>query len=347
LALADAPRKDAATLVKALQALGIRVLMVTGDTLATARAVGRNVGLGDRFGDVAASLKEPLQYDGFANFYPEDKFRLVQVLQRSGEIGMTGDGVNDAPALKQAEVGIAVNTASDVAKASAQVVMTRPGLQDIVTVVESGRRVYRRMLTWTIAKISRTIELAALLTVGYIATGIFVVPLFLIVVIVVLNDVVTITLATDRAWISPVPERWNVREIAKVGGVLAVGWLVLAFAILWAALSVLKLPIPEIQTLMFVYLMYSAQATIYLARVRGRLWSFAPSRYVAAATVGNVILATVLGVWGIQMAPVPTGLLVGMLGAVLVAAGLLDQVKIWLFRSTETLAGADLTPDRR
>jgi H+-transporting ATPase len=347
LALADAPRKDAATLVKALQALGIRVLMVTGDTLATARAVGRNVGLGDRFGDVAASLKEPLQYDGFANFYPEDKFRLVQVLQRSGEIGMTGDGVNDAPALKQAEVGIAVNTASDVAKASAQVVMTRPGLQDIVTVVEGGRRVYRRMLTWTIAKISRTIELAALLTVGYIATGIFVVPLFLIVVIVVLNDVVTITLATDRAWISPVPERWNVREIAKVGGVLAVGWLVLAFAILWAALSVLKLPIPEIQTLMFVYLMYSAQATIYLARVRGRLWSFAPSRYVAAATVGNVILATVLGVWGIQMAPVPTGLLVGMLGAVLVAAGLLDQVKIWLFRSTETLAGADLTPDRR
>jgi H+-transporting ATPase len=347
MAFADAPREDAATLVKALQALGIRVLMVTGDTLATARAVGRKVGLGDRFGDVAASLKEPLQYDGFANFYPEDKFRLVQVLQRSGEIGMTGDGVNDAPALKQAEVGIAVNTASDVAKASAQVVMTRPGLQDIVTVVEGGRRVYRRMLTWTIAKISRTIELAALLTVGYIATGIFVVPLFLIVVIVVLNDVVTITLATDRAWISPVPERWNVREIAKVGGVLAVGWLVLAFTILWAALSVLKLPIPEIQTLMFVYLMYSAQATIYLARVRDRLWSFAPSRYVAAATVGNVILATVFGVWGIQMAPVPAGLLVGMLGAVLVAACLLDQVKIWLFRSTETLAEAGLTPDRR
>jgi H+-transporting ATPase len=331
VALADAPREDAATLVKALQALGIRVLMVTGDTLATARAIARAVGLGDRFGDVAASVKEPLQYDGFANFYPEDKFRLVQALQRSGEVGMTGDGVNDAPALKQAEVGIAVNTATDVAKVSAQVVMTRPGLQDIITVVSGGRRVYRRMLTWTIAKISRTVELAALLTVGYIATGIFVVPLFLIVVIVVLNDVVTITLATDRAWISPVPERWNIREIAKIGGVLAIGWLALAFAILWAAFNVLKLSIPQIQTLMFVYLMYSAQATIYLTRVRGRLWSFAPSRWVAAATTGNVIVASFLAVWGVMMAPVPAGLLVGVLGAVLATAILLDQIKIWIF----------------
>jgi H+-transporting ATPase len=346
VALADAPREDAATLVKALQALGIRVLMVTGDTLPTARAIAHAVGLGDRFGDAAASLMDPLQYDGFANFYPEDKFRLVQALQRSGEVGMTGDGVNDAPALKQAEVGIAVNTASDVAKASAQVVMTRPGLQDIVTVVSGGRRVYRRMLTWTIAKIARTVELAALLTVGYIATGIFVVPLFLIVVIVVLNDVVTITLATDRAWISPAPERWNVREIAKIGGVLAVGWLALAFAVLWAALSVLKLSIPQVQTVMFVYLMYSAQATIYLTRVRGRCWSFAPSLYVAAATIGNVIVASLLAVGGVLMAPVPVVLLAGMLGAVVFAAILLDQIKIWLFGSTRTLAGAGHISDR-
>ncbi|MBU6358313.1 MAG: HAD-IC family P-type ATPase, partial [Rhodospirillales bacterium] len=175
VALADTPREDAAALVRAVRALGIRILMVSGDTLVTAQAVGRAVGLGARFGDVAASLSDPLQYDGFANFYPEDKFRLVQALQHDGHItGMTGDGVNDAPALRQAEVGLAVNTASDVAKASAQAVMTRPGLQDIVAVVSGGRRVYRRMLTWTITKIARTVELAALLTVGYIATGIFV-----------------------------------------------------------------------------------------------------------------------------------------------------------------------------
>ena len=335
VALADTPREDAAALVRAVRALGIRILMVSGDTLVTAQAVGRAVGLGARFGDVAASLSDPLQYDGFANFYPEDKFRLVQALQHDGHItGMTGDGVNDAPALRQAEVGLAVNTASDVAKASAQAVMTRPGLQDIVAVVSGGRRVYRRMLTWTITKIARTVELAALLTVGYIATGIFVTPLVLIAVIIVLNDVVTITLATDRAWISPVPERWDIKEIAKVAGVLAAGWLALAFAILWIFWAVLQLPTSQIQTIMFVYLMYSAQATIYLTRIRDRLWSFPPSCYVAAATIGNVIAASALSYWGILMAPVPAVLLLATLAAVLAAAVLLDQIKIWIFQST-------------
>jgi H+-transporting ATPase len=338
LALADTPREDAAALVKALKALGIRILMVSGDMLATARAVSRQVGLGDRFGDVAAALKDPFQYDGFANFYPEEKFRLVQSLQQAGRVtGMTGDGGNDAPALKQAEVGIAVSTATDVAKASAQVVMTRPGLQGMVAVVSGGRRVYRRMLTWTITKIVRTVELAALLTVGYIATGVFVIPLVLIAVIIVLNDVVTITLATDHAWISPVPERWNIKEIAKVAGVLAIGWLALAFVILWIGWSVLSLPVAEIQTLMFVYLMYSAQATIYLTRVRDRLWSFPPSRWVAAATIGNVIGPSVLAYWGILMAPVAAPLLLATLAAVLAMAVLLDQIKIWIFQNTSIL----------
>jgi H+-transporting ATPase len=202
----------------------------------------------------------------------------VPGLQRAARIaGMTGDGVNDAPALKQSEVGIAVRSASDVAKASAQIVLTEPGLQGIVSVVSGGRRVYRRMLTWTITKISRTVELAALLTFGYIATGFFVTPLELIAVIVVLNDIVTITLATDGVRASATPRQWDVRGIAKIGGVLAVGWLALGFAILWAAMNLLALPTPQVQTLMFVYLMYSAQATIYITRVPGRLWSFGPT----------------------------------------------------------------------
>jgi H+-transporting ATPase len=335
VALADTPRKDAAALIAALRDLGVRVLMVSGDSLATARAVAREVGLGDRFGDAAACATEPLRYDGFAHCYPQDKFRLVQTLQRSGRItGMTGDGVNDAPALKQAEVGIAVSAASDVAKASAQVVLTRPGLQDMIEVIHSGRRVYRRMLTWTITKIARTVELAALLVIGYIATGFFVTSLLLIAVLVILNDVVTITLATDRAWISPVPEHWDVKEIGKIAGVFAAGWLALAFAILWLALNVLKLTVPQIQTLMFVYLIYSAQATIYLTRVRGRFWSFAPSRYVALATIGNAVVATVLGMQGIGTAAVPAAVVLGTLGAVLAAAFVLDEAKLWMFDRT-------------
>ena len=335
VALADTPRKDAAALIQALRDLGIRVLMVSGDTLATARAVSQQVGLGDRFGDAAACSTDPLQYDGFAHCYPEDKFRLVQTLQHSGRIaGMTGDGVNDAPALKQAEVGIAVSTASDVAKASAQVVLTRPGLQDMIAVIHSGRRVYRRMLTWTITKIARTVELAALLAIGYIVTGFFVTSLLLIAVLVILNDVVTITLATDRAWISPVPERWNVKEIGKIASIFALGWLVLAFAVLWVAIQVLHLPIPQIQTLMFVYLIYSAQTTIYLTRVRGRFWSFAPSRYVALATIGNAIIASILGFLGILTAAVPAVVLLGTLCAVLAATFVLDEVKLWFFNKT-------------
>ena len=342
VALADTPRKDAAALIRALRDLGIRVLMVSGDTLATACAVGQQVGLGDRFGDAAASLTEPLQYDGFAQCYPQDKFRLVQTLQHSGRItGMTGDGVNDAPALKQAEVGIAVSAASDVAKASAQVVLTRPGLQDMIEVIHSGRRVYRRMLTWTITKIARTVELAALLAIGYIVTGFFVTSLLLIAVLVILNDIVTITLATDRAWISPVPERWNVKEIGKIASIFAVGWLVLAFSILWVAMKELHLPISQIQTLMFVYLIYSAQTTIYLTRVRGRFWSFAPSRYVALATIGNVVIATTLGYLGILTAAVPATVLLGTLAAVLAATFVLDEVKLWFLNKTAVFGGAE------
>jgi H+-transporting ATPase len=340
VALADSLRDDAADLVKTIRQLGVRVLMVTGDTRATAQAVSHVVGLGDRFGTAEDSVKNPLDYDGFANFYPEEKFRLVQALQRSGRItGMTGDGVNDAPALKQSEVGIAVHSASDVAKASAQIVLTEPGLQGIVSVVSGGRRVYRRMLTWTITKISRTVELAALLTVGYIATGFFVTPLELIAVIVVLNDIVTITLATDVVRASSTPRQWDVRGIAKIGGVLAAGWLALGFAILWAAMNVLKLSTLQIQTLMFVYLMYSAQATIYITRVPGRFWSLAPSRFVAAATIGNAVVASILAAAGILMASVPVALLAGTLGAVLVATVLLDQVKISVFQKTGLLGG--------
>jgi H+-transporting ATPase len=332
VALADALRDDAASLIRAIQGLGIRVLMVTGDTVATARAIGHQVGLGDRFGSADRALENPLQFDGFANFYPEEKFQLVKALQSTHRIvGMTGDGVNDAPALKQAEVGVAVQAASDVAKAAAQVVLTRSGLEGIVAVVSGGRRVFRRMLTWTITKISRTVELAALLTIGYIVVGFFLTPLVLIAVIIVLNDVVTITLATDRAWASPTPEQWNVGEIARLGGILAVGWLVLAFAILWVALTFWNLPVPQIQSLMFAYLMYSAQVTIYLTRTPNRMWSLLPSGYVAGATIGNVILASVLAARGLLMAPVPVGFLACTFAAILVVAMLLDQIKIWMF----------------
>ncbi len=330
IALADVPREDAAPLIQTLRNLGIRILMVTGDTLVTARTIGRSIGLGDRFGNLKESLQEPLNFDGFANCYPEDKFHLVKSLQSTARVGMTGDGVNDAPALKQAEVGIAVSAATDVAKASARVVLTRPGLQNIVSVVQGGRRVYRRMLTWTITKIMRTVELAALFTFGFIATGIFITPLFLIVLIIIMNDIVTMSIATDRAWISPFPQQWKLKEIVKLSGLFAVGWTLLGFGILWTAFSLLRLSVGQVQTIMFAYLIYSAQITSYLSRTRGRFWSFAPSRFFALVTVGNVAAATLFAFFGIFMKGVPALYLGGVLVSVAVTACILDEIKIRL-----------------
>jgi H+-transporting ATPase len=332
IALADSPRQDAAPLIQALRNLGIRILMVTGDTLATAQTIGRAIGLGERFANIKASLQDPLRYDGFANCYPEDKLILVKSLQRLSRVGMTGDGINDAAALKQAEVGIAVSTATDVAKASSRVVLTMPGLQNIIAVVSGGRRVYRRMLTWTITKIARTVELAALLTFGFIATGFFVTPLLSIVLIIVMNDIVTMTIATDKAGVSKSPEQWNMKEIALFSTLLGLGWIALGFAILLALFKTFHLPMPQIQTIMFAYLIYSAQMTIYLTRVRERFWTFAPSGLVALATGGNVILASVFSYCGILMQSVPLTFLAAAFIAVLATAFLLDEIKVRLFR---------------
>lgn len=333
LTLADLPREDAATLVQTIKDLGIRLLMITGDTPATAKVISRKLNIGERIDSLAAALQSPLDYDGIANVYPEEKYQIIQALQKQHLItGMTGDGINDAPALKQAEVGIAVGSATDVAKASAKVVLTNPGLQDIVKIIHGGRRVHRRMMTWTITKITRTVELAVLLTIGYVVTGNFVVPLSLIVLIVVFNDLVTITLGTDRAWVSPTLEQWNVKAISKLAGILAAGWLVLAFTILWVTLRILKLPFPEIQTLMFLYLIYSAQATIYITRVREHFWSFLPSRLVVAVTVSNIIISSFLAYFGFLMAAVSTMLIAGVLAVVIIASFLLDLVKVAFYK---------------
>ena len=224
IALADSPRDDARESVAKIRELGIRIIMLTGDTPGTARAIAGQVGIGNRIGTLKDALTNPLDFDGFANVFPEDKYKIVQALQKSGMVvGMTGDGINDAPALKQADVGIAVSTATDVAKSAARVVLTKPNLSDITKLIDGGHRVYRRMMTWTITKLARTAELAALLTFGFIFTGFFPVSLSLIVFIVVMNDMVTLTLGTDKAWPTKVPEKWNMPQLAKISVIFTIG----------------------------------------------------------------------------------------------------------------------------
>ena len=338
IALADSPRDDARESVAKIRELGIRIIMLTGDTPGTARAIAGQVGIGNRIGTLKDALTNPLDFDGFANVFPEDKYKIVQALQKSGMVvGMTGDGINDAPALKQADVGIAVSTATDVAKSAARVVLTKTNLSDITKLIDGGHRVYRRMMTWTITKLARTAELAALLTFGFIFTGFFPVSLSLIVFIVVMNDMVTLTLGTDKAWPTKVPEKWNMPQLAKISVIFTIGWLALGLGLLWFYMKVQNLGAGQISSLMFLFLMYSAMETIIMTRTRDLFWSFAPSRLVGGMVAINIVLATTMAAFGWVMAAVSLQSIALVLIITIIAMLILDRLKVWYYRATGIL----------
>ena len=340
VALEDPPRADAISLVRSLAALGVRVVMVTGDALATARAVAARIGLGQRAcaSDALRAGEDDLarDCDVFARVLPEDKFRLVRRLQRAGHVaGMTGDGVNDAPALKQAEVGIAVASATDVAKAAASLVLTNPGLVDVVAAIEESRRIYRRMLTYTLNKIVKTVEIALFLSVGVMLTGEFVVTPLLIVLLLFTNDFVTMAIATDRAEASAGPVRWDVRRLVVMATVLAALILGLSFSVFFAGRHWLHLPLTELQTLIFLLLVFTGQANVYLVRTSRHFWQSRPGGWLMLATGLDVLVVVVLATQGILMTALSPGLVAGLSLAVLVYMGLLDLVKVRLFHYLE------------
>ena len=246
--LYDPPRPDAKQLIAALHDLGVAVKMLTGDALAVASEIARGVGLpnirrmadlkaasaqaGDKTGDLFPGT------DGFAEVFPEDKYIVVQHLQAAGHVtGMTGDGVNDAPALRQAEVGIAVSAATDVAKGAASVVLTEPGLTNIVALVEQGRTIYQRILTYIINKISRTILKTAFVAIAFMVTGKFVISAFAMLLLVFVTDFAKISLATDRVRPSKKPETWNIGGFITVSVVLGALMVAEALLLLWSGWS--------------------------------------------------------------------------------------------------------------
>lgn len=337
LALLDPPRDDSPALVASLHNLGVRVLMITGDGLATARTVAGQVGIA---GEACSSErlradvdKAAVDCDIFAGVFPEDKFRLVQALQRAGHVtGMTGDGVNDAPALKQAEVGIAVANATDVAKAAASIVLTNPGLTDVVAAIETSRRIYQRMLTYTLNKIIKTLEIAVFLTLGVILTRTLVVTPVLIVLLLFTNDFVTMSIATDRVSFSQRPERWQIRSLMLTAAPLA-GLLVLfSTSVLLTGLRLLRLPLDQIQTLVFLTLVFGGQGTVYLVRERGHLWRSRPSRWMVGSSCADLAIVSLMALQGILMSPLPPAVVFGLLGAVLLYLSIVDFAKIGILR---------------
>jgi len=335
--LADPPRPDSAPLIRRLGELGIRVIMVTGDTASTARAVAGLVGIGSRSGSAQALREDSgasLNFDILAGVLPEDKLRLVERAQRAGHVtGMTGDGVNDAPALRRAEVGIAVASATDVAKSAASIVLTDPGLTNIVAAVETGRRVYQRMLTYTINKIVKTFQVALFLGLGLLITRQFVTTPRLVLLLLFANDFVTMSLATDRVSSSPRPDRWQVPALSLAALGIAIPWLAFSFATFYIGRDVLRLGLAPTQTLVFVMLAATGQATVYLVRERRHLWQSRPSTWMLAATAADLVIVAMLASLGILMAPIALTRVLVLLGSVLAATLALDAAKVPLLRS--------------
>jgi plasma-membrane proton-efflux P-type ATPase len=319
VALVDPPRPDARQLIATLGDLGVSVKMLTGDALAVASEIARGVGLPRivRVADLKAGGGQPGRMaldalagaDGYAEVYPEDKYLVVRNLQAAGHVtGMTGDGVNDAPALRQAEVGIAVSSATDVAKGAASVVLTEPGLTNIVALVEQGRTIYQRMLTWIINKISRTILKAGFVAIAFVVTGKFVVSAFAMLLLVFMTDFAKIALATDRVQPSRQPETWNIGDYIAVAVALGMAMVAEALLLLWFGWSRFGLASNDngLYTFSFLTLLYMAVFSIVSARERRGFWMTMPSRALGAAIVAVAFMGTVLTRLGLPgLMPLP------------------------------------------
>ena len=317
--LYDPPRPDAKQLISSLIGLGVRVKMLSGDALAVATEIAHGVGLSDirRMADLKTASSQAgskrgdlLAYaDGFAEVYPEDKYVVVQHLQAAGHVtGMTGDGVNDAPALRQAEVGIAVSTATDIAKGAASVVLTDPGLANIVSLVEQGRTIYQRILTWILNKISRTILKAAFVAVSFVVTGKFVVSAFAMLLLVFMTDFAKIALATDYVQPSRKPETWNIGGFIALsvvlGSVMVTEVLILLFTC-WSRFG-LSANDDALYTFSFLTLLYFAVFSIVSARERRWFWTTMPSKTLVAALMADTFIGTVLTFVGLPgLMPLP------------------------------------------
>ncbi|HET6385723.1 MAG TPA: plasma-membrane proton-efflux P-type ATPase [Armatimonadota bacterium] len=337
VALQDPPREDSRAVVQSLNDLGVRVIMVTGDGAGTAQAIAAQVGIQGHTCPIDSQFTggSPDQLDCgvFAGVFPEDKFRLVRAYQHAGHVvGMTGDGVNDAPALKQAEVGIAVANATDVAKAAASLVLTKPGLTDVLAAVETGRRIYQRMLTYTLNKIIKTFQIALFLSLGLLLTGVFVTTPRLILLLLFANDFVTMSLASDRVTFSRQPDRWQMRPLIVTALILAIVWVVFCFAIFLIGRDVFHLDLPRLQTLVFLTLVFSGQATVYLVRERRHFWKSLPGPWLAVSSAADIVIVSILAACGILMTPIRWIFIPGLLMLIIAYSFLLDSLKIRLYR---------------
>ncbi len=341
LSLADPPRPDSQAMIEDAKALGVKPVMLTGDNIAIASEIARRVSLGGRIirmdefrkMDEAGQAKTIGELDGLAEIYPEDKYSIVKLLQSRGHmVGMTGDGVNDAPALKQAEMGIAVSGATDVARASASTVLTEPGMGVIIDAIITSRHIYQRMLTWVINKVTKVIQVIGLLTVGFFWFHDMVVSLLGMALLIFANDFVTMSLATDNVAYTANPNKWNVRNItfaSLIIGALLVGEGAVA---LFIGNHYFKLDFDQLRTFVVLALIFTSQFRVYIVRERRYFWSSRPGRELLFATTGAIAVFAVLGVFGLIVTPVTPLQMLSVLGLSALFTFAIDYPKYLAFK---------------
>ena len=330
IAISDPPREDSRPLVATLRDLGVRTVMITGDSAVTAGAIAREVGISGKVCPPERLTEDASvdEFGVFARIVPEGKYRLVRALQARGHVvGMCGDGTNDAPALRQAQIGIAVSTATDVAKAAAGMVMTEPGLAGIVDAVREGRIGFQRLRTYVFNMLVKKIEVVLFLAIGLLVTGAAVMTPTLMVLLLITNDFLSMSLTTDRASPAPTPSVWRMRRITIAAVVLGLCKLAFSVAMLTFAKARLGLAAEQLPTLAFVTLVLGNQAVMYGLRERRHLWSSKPGNWVLASSAVDLAIVAGLAGFGILMAPLPWRIIAALIAAAAVFALAFDQIK--------------------
>ncbi len=335
IALSDPPRTDSAKFVAELGTLGVRTVMATGDAAVTAAIVARAVGLEGAVCPPGSKLDSvcPEDFAVFAGILPEDKYHLVKAFQNEGHIvGMCGDGANDAPALHQAQMGIAVSTATDVAKSAGGIVLTEPGLGGIVVAVKEGRVTFQRILTYTLNSVNKKVVQVLFLAAGLIMTGHAILTPMLMVIVMITGDFLGMSLTTDNVRPSPQPNAWRIGKLTIAGVFMGISELVFCTLVLAIGEFGLEFNIGALRTLAFLVIVFGNQAATYAIRERRRLWSSCPSFWVVVSSVADLAIASTLALCGIFMTALPIVVVAGTVAATIAFAFLVDAAKGPVFR---------------
>ena len=341
LAIADPPREDSKKMIAEIKNLGIKPIMLTGDNIAIAQKIAEEVGIHGKIRKISEleNLNEEEQFAliyesaGFAEVYPEDKYKIVKIIQDNGHMtGMTGDGVNDSPALKQAELGTAVSGATDVANASASIVLTKPGLSEIISAIKVSRQTYQRMLTWVINKIVKVVEVVILFSAGFFWTHDLVISLLGMSLLIFANDFVTMSIATDNVKSTEDPNCWNMKNITLSSLVLGTAFALFDLFVIFIGLKYFKLDMERLRTLVLLTLVFNTQFRILIVRERKHFWSSMPNKNMLLINIAAIAGFALLGIFGTIIPSLLAYEVLTLIGITMIFIVLLDFIKYYVFK---------------